>query len=385
MITPKILIVLFAVTFSAVQATKIIAALVGLKLLSALVFFPLLPYSISLIQNKDYKQIKLHSGILFAQVLLALLHYFFLDLQLNSYTFFFFLTPHYFLSFKNCLHKYSSTILDHSLAIAIIVTFLLASISIAYSPGFISQNTLQAMAKNFFSRNANLERVTLLSKMNFGQHLFGVHELTLEAVAMTVFPIVFIAIAFVRNWKLSVLSKVALIASMLFLLMKNSRGELLFVAILFAYPVVKIIMKKIPFLSFGFIALGFIQLLIQGKALNGRRPLNELFLENITVFGKGIGFSSAEIQRITAFNYSSFHNAHFEIITNFGLLIYLGMLAALYFYILKGSYNKARHLILSTYLVLLATNFEVFDFYFCVPVALALTTKDEGNSTSSQP
>ncbi len=385
MISTQMLLAFFSITFASVQASKVLAAISGLHLLVGQIFLPLLPYSWNLLQRKEYKQIKLHAGILAAQILLALLHYFFLDLQLNAYTFFFFFTPHYFLCFKNLFSKCSSSILEDSLAIAIIATFTLAVISIYFSPKTISLDSFVAMAENFFSRKANLQRWTLLFKMNFSQHLFGTPELTLEAVAMTVFPLSFLSICFIKNWKSSRIGKFAVAASIMFLLMKNSRGELMFVVVLLAYPIMKFVCRHFKAASLGFIGFGFIQLVMAGKALNGRQFLNKLFLENITAFGKGIGFSSTEIRRITDNNYSSFHNGHFEIITNFGLIAYLMILGALYYFILRGPYNKAKHLILSIYLILLSTNFEVFDIYFCVPVAFALAYKEESAPTSSQP
>jgi hypothetical protein len=236
--------------------------------------------------------------------------------------------------------------------------------------------------KNYFtstvSRNTTIDRWKLLEGMNFGSVLFHAKPLTLEAVALSVYPLVLFSIFFQQTSLLeSNVLKTGLISSLILILLKNSRGEIIFLLLLFSYPFAKKIIQRARYLVLLIFPVGFIQLLLSSKILNGRSLLNNFFIESINLFGNGIGFASDRINILTKGDYSSFHNIHFELISNLGIIVYFLVISMTGYYLLKDRYNKTKHIIVCIYFFLMTTNFELFDVYFATPLAMAFAKNEQ--------
>jgi hypothetical protein len=214
--------------------------------------------------------------------------------------------------------------------------------------------------------------------------LFGLSKYTLEGVALTVYPLVLISLCFLKPKYIKDKFIIpGLVCSLIYLACKSSRGEILFLLVLLGFPIARKLFNWSRWPALLIIGFGYFQLFLGNQALNGRRVLNDLFLNSFSLFGNGIGFSAQEILRLTNNDYSSFHNIHFELITNFGIWVYAGFLAFTAHYILTGDYNRNRHYYLCLLFALFATNFELFDIYFAVP--MGVVALEVLNSYKSKP
>lgn len=380
----KIIFILFTFSFLFIQPSKILADITGNKWFLGIFLAPMPFYFFDLIQELKKGMLKLHLTFFWGQVLLSIFYYTFFEIYLNKYTLFFYFTPHYFLMLKVIFkQRTEKTLLAKSLAIYITLTIILCVISINHYDSSLSIiDYLKNYISSTFYRNSTIDRWKLLEGMNYASILFGASPLTLEAVALTVYPLVLLSLIFLHKKDLlnSFAIKLGMVSSVILILLKNSRGEILYLLILFLYPFAKKIFEKFKPLILLAFPIGFIQLFLENRTLNGRGILNNFFSENITALGNGIGFTSNKINLLTKGDYSSFHNIHFELITNFGLIIYAILITSLSIYLLRRNYDKTKHLIICLYLFLMTTNFELFDIYFIVPLAMSFSSENEATN-----
>lgn len=285
----------------------------------------------------------------------------------STYLFLFFYSPQFALliahTYRNDNYRFTiGMFLAYS---AVLTAFAGLSIS-------MSQLDLGEAVRSFFSistytRTSEAGRYQFLNALNIGKNIFGLDERALEAVALTIYPLIFISFIFLKTSKLRWSEAIILFVAILFLLLKNSRGEVLFALALFGtYLIEKMKWKKIRPAYWLLVLFPFFQLLFSGRFLNGRTLLNEFFYSHISPFGYGMGFSKAQIFTITKGDHGSFHNIHFEAIVNFGLLFYCGLLTAILIAAYKLEFFRAKALLFLWVFLLLSTNYELFDLYVAV-------------------
>ena len=369
----KFILWFFAVSFVAIQPSKIIAAMTGMKSITGQFLFPLVLYFALLVMTKKSSTILLHTKVLLVQFLIAGFHLCVANLYHNNYLLFFFITPHLCLFSMHLFEQFPEDhIISRSLSAYICLSLIASIISIHFSKIDIGPDTfLSLLGDNFFSRVDSENRHRILLGINYGQYIFDLPRSILEGVALTVYPLLLFSLCFLKtNLLKDKFILLGLAASSSYIIFKNSRGEILFLLLLLGYPLAKKIFTYVRWTSLLIIAFGYLQLFIGKQALNGRNSLNDLFIDNISVLGSGIGFSTEKILQLTNNDYSSIHNIHFDIITNFGVLIYLIFIAFTIWYILSGEYNRNKHYYLCLFFVLFATNFEIFDLYFALPLGI---------------
>lgn len=376
----KLLFLFFAFTFVLIQPSKILADLTGFKFITAQFLFPLCLYFILLLKWRKLKQIKLHAVVTLAQISIVILHYFMVDLTLNNYFLFFLITPHYFLFVKYLFEeKIDISPLFTFMAVYIIgITFLSVFTILTRSDGVGPGTLFSALGPDLMTRQDTTARTQILESVNFAHYLFGANKSTLEGVALTIFPLTFLSLLFADIGQIkNKLVFTGAVCSLIMIIFKSSRAEILYFFLLAGYPIAQKLFARAKWLSLLILGFGYIQLLLSDVVLNGRGTLNRFFLDSVSLLGKGVGYSSKKILEITDGDTSSFHNLHFELITNFGLIVYFCLIAFTVYFILKGQYNRYKHLYLCLFFFLLATNFEFFDIYFYVPLALLFTKSSQ--------
>ncbi len=377
----KFIFHLFAVSFVLIQPSKILSAMTGVKLFLAQFLVPLVIYLLSLVVKKE-KVLRTHLYLLCAQVCVGLIHAFFAEVYINVYAVMFVATPHFILFLK---HMYSvfpeDRFLVRTISLYVMVSFGLSVVAWYKSTYQVNFWTaLSVIDLNLLTRGNTLDRYRILTSINYAYQIFKAPMTTLEGVALTVFPIVLLSLCYLRpRFLKDRLVLAGALCSLSYVLLKSSRGELLFLILLFSFPVARVLFSRIRLAAVALFAFGYVQLFLGKQALNGRDFLNELFLDNITLLGRGIGFSSNYILLKTKQDYSSFHNVHFDIITNYGVVLYTVFIGVAAFYVLAGSYDRARHYFLCLVFVLFATNYEIVDVYFAVPLGflLSMATRPE--------
>ncbi len=378
LVSPLFIFNFFCVTFACIQPSKVIAAAIDSKVILAQFMAPVILYGASLVTHRKVSQIKLHAGVLAGQALILGVHLLVANIYLNLYLAFFLLTPHLVLCISDLLRSTPNLrFLFRTISAYIIISFVFALASAIKVRGTTGLwDTFGPLMENLFDRENKVIRMEALDCINFAKHLFGLRDAVLEGVALTVYPLVLVSLCFLRpTYSRELLVRLALVCSGVFLLIKSSRGEALFIASLGAFVLVRHALGRIKWLALPVIGLGYVQLYLGSQTLNGRNVLNELFKKNISIVGQGVGFSAQEILALTKNNYSSFHNIHFELITNLGLIVYCGFIAFSMYYVLSRDYTRYKHYFLCLMFVLLATNFEMFDIYFAVPLAILLSNE----------
>jgi hypothetical protein len=373
LLDPNFIYRFFAVSFILIQPSKILAALTGAKFVLGQFLAPFALHLVSLVARRDTPQLRLHGIVLSAQLVITGIHLGIAELYPNVYMLLFFVTPHFCLFLADMFRqKPDGRFLIRTLSGYIMLSFALSMLSIYVSRMEITPGTiLSTLDLNFLTRSETGDRHRILSAINYGMWLFDLPKTTLEGVALTVYPLVLISLCFLRpKYVKDPLVLPGLACALLYLSFKSSRGEFLFLLVLLGYPLAELLFTRRRWPALLILGFGYLQLFLGNQTLNGRRVLNELFLDNLSLFGNGVGFSAQEILRLTRKDYSSFHNIHFELITNFGIWVYVGFLAFTAYYILTGKYNRNRHYYLCLLFVLFATNFELFDLYFAVPLGL---------------
>lgn len=371
------LLLLFTATFMLIQPSKIAAATLNMPVLLGNFIIPVPFYIAHLLAQNESFQLRVHFKLLGGQVFLILLSLGFSAIYLNAYLLFFLFTPHYFLLACYLFKKSSeNNPFPLVLALYIILLSVLCIVSIAtFKFQFSLIEEFKGITTSFFTRDTTIQRSEILKSVNFSKQLFGTSEKTLAGVALTVYPLLYFGVI-LASWPKLMRSKLHLIAvacSLTIIAFKSSRGELLFLCALALYPLVRTISTRFRWIVLMPLGVGFIQLFLGVRTLNGRKLLNDLFLNNITLTGRGIGFSADAIFELSQNRYSSFHNIHMDIITNFGLILYFIFLIGVGYYLMRKDYTPAKHLIVCFGFILFATNFEIFDMYFWIPIAYALS------------
>ncbi len=372
-LSPYFIFRYFAVSFVLIQPSKLYAADTGARYVLGQFILPLILHFASLLWRKDSFKLKLHASLIIGQLFVVLVHFLFAEVYLGTYLAFFFLTPHFCLLAADIANDESSKkFLIRTISLYVVVSFTLSMFAMAsYPEGITLKQILSPLNLENLNRASTLDRYHLLLSINYGVELFKLPFMALEGVALTVYPLVLLSLCFLSPsfWKDKFVLP-GVVCSLAYILLKSSRGELLFLLVLAGYPLARMIFSKVRWPALLIIGFGYIQLVLDNKTLNGRNILNDLFTKSITFFGNGIGFSAKEILRLSGNDYTSFHNIHFEILTNLGIWIYAGLLCFTVYFIYCGQYNRNRHYYLCLLFVLMSTNFEVFDLYFAIPLGL---------------
>lgn len=363
---------LLIISFVLIQPSKILAALTNIKFIQGQFLFPFALYFLFVsIKKAFHPMLRLHLILLAGQLSIAILHILFLDIFFNNYLIFFFVTPHFCLLFSELVKTENNVrFLARCLSAYISISMILSYISYTQSGmDFGLQTFFATLGDNFIVRSDTEERNRILIAINYGYILLGLPRLVLEGVALAVYPLVFLSLCFIRPQLLRDKFLIpGILASFCYILAKSSRGEILYLVLLVGFPIAKLLFEKVRWPALLILFFGFVQLALESKTLNGRTVLNDLFISSISIMGKGIGYSAEKILELTKNDYSSFHNIHFELITNFGLLLYGLFILFTATYVLKRDYSRAKHFYLCLLFVLFSTNFELFDIYFAVPL-----------------
>ncbi len=372
-LSPYFIFRYFAVSFVLIQPSKLYAFYSGDKYILGQFVIPLIFYIASLMWRRDAFKFKIHLSLMVAQLFVVLVHSLCAEVYFGTYLAFFLLTPHFCLFAADLVNDESSKkFLVRAISLYVVVSFTLSMLAMAsYPEGITLKQILSPLNLDNLNRASTLDRYHLLLSINYGVELFDLNYMVLEGVALTVYPLVLLSLCFLSPsfWKDKfVIPGVA--CSIAYILLKSSRGELLFLLLLGGYPLARMIFSKVRWPALLIIGFGYIQLVMDNKTLNGRNILNDLFTKSITFFGNGIGFSAKEILRLSGNDYTSFHNIHFEILTNLGIWIYAGFLCFTAYFTYCGQYNRNRHYYLCLLFVLMSTNFEVFDLYFAIPLGI---------------
>ncbi len=227
---------------------------------------------------------------------------------------------------------------------------------------FYAENILRTSVE---AREKNLYILNILNHFNPGLISDRLNRGP-QAIIMN-FSYIFLIIVFWNKIKIKKWDYFLLIMSSFLLIMQNSRAMLLTLLLVLCFNFLsrRIHLRLLRPLFFVSILFPFFLLFLKDSFLNGRERQYKIFLNDLTLFGNGVG-SGARVLLREIKGYYTFDNAHFEFIYNLGLLPYLFLMLFVYRFLIVKYFNFYSAYLLILLTVFHSLNFNLFDPYFFI-------------------
>ena len=291
-----------------------------------------------------------------------------------------------FLILYYSVYRYSDTFdkIYKIMGIYVFILFLLIITAFLVS-GIEFQDLIRVIfTASTYLHTEGKENSLVYAAFKIEEHLLGRQsgEQFLTGVQLSIYPFIYFMLhqlAIIQNSNISRFAFFTYIISIIFVLLFNSRGmtvSMLLIFIVMNYRNKYLIKSILIFVSI----IPVVSLISMNQdILSGRGAMAELFINNFTLLGNGIGSSFQDVKELTRMRGTheliSYHNIHFEFIHNFGYILYL-MIFLFFWYKIIVTIDILKLRILSIIyiltFVLMGTNLNLLDFYYIFPLAVLL-------------